>query len=370
MSCSNCYNGCTDITSDKCVKYTGVDVPALGIVKGDSLSFVEQALITFLTEAINGTGIAIEIDEADYCEVVSQYLQACETVTALDLFTALVKAACSLQTQIDTIDETLDTLNADYDVDCLEGVTNASDTHAVVQAVIDKVCAVDEELGSLALDLETNYVAIADLNGYIAEYLESTEGATRYSSRMVPYSIVPYYGALGVFDATGAGLPDTEWEDIYLCNGSNGTPDLRGRALVGAINGVPGGAMSSTVDPASSAFNPSYSIGTLAGANSVVLTEDEIPAHTHELTDPGHTHVLAVDETSSAGPLSGSNNVANAYVPGADGGYELQNASGEPDAGEVADADTGITIAETGGGEAHSNIQPVIATYFIMYIPA
>ena len=56
-NCSNCYNGCTEITSDKCVKYTGVDVPVLGIQKGDSLSYVEQALITFLSSTLDGTGI-------------------------------------------------------------------------------------------------------------------------------------------------------------------------------------------------------------------------------------------------------------------------------------------------------------------------
>ena len=96
-NCSNCYNGCTQIVSDKCVMYTGVDVPVLGIVKGDSLSFVEQALITFLTSVIDGSGIKIDIDEDLYCELVSQYLQECETVTALDLFKALVQAACNLQ---------------------------------------------------------------------------------------------------------------------------------------------------------------------------------------------------------------------------------------------------------------------------------
>jgi hypothetical protein len=45
MPCSNCYNGCTEIVSDKCVKYTGLDVPALGIQNGDSLNFIEASLI-------------------------------------------------------------------------------------------------------------------------------------------------------------------------------------------------------------------------------------------------------------------------------------------------------------------------------------
>ena len=107
----------------------------------------------------------------------------------------------------------------------------------------------------------------------------------------------------------------------------------------------------------------------MAGANSITLTESEIPSHNHTLTDPGHTHVLAVDEVSSAGILSADNYMAHAHVPGADGGYELQNAVGTPDAGQVAEANTGITLGTAGGGAAHSNIQPVIATYFIMYIP-
>lgn len=31
MSCTNCFNGCTEITSDKCVRYTGTNIPELGI---------------------------------------------------------------------------------------------------------------------------------------------------------------------------------------------------------------------------------------------------------------------------------------------------------------------------------------------------
>lgn len=224
MACSNCYSGCTEIISDKCVQYTGIDVPVLGILKGDSLSYVEQALITFLTSTLNGSGITIEIDEALYCELVSQYLQECSTVTALDLFKALVQAACNIQEQIDAINATLTTLNADYDVDCLSGVTDSSDTHAVVQAIITKLCEVDTELTALALDVDTNYVKISELNSYIAAYIASTAVSTRYSSKMIPYTILPYYGSLaGAFDATGAGIIGTEWEDIYLCNGQNGT---------------------------------------------------------------------------------------------------------------------------------------------------
>lgn len=373
MACSNCYNGCTDIVSDKCIQYTGVDVPILDIKKGDSLSYVEQALIEFLTDTLDGTGITITIDNALYCTLVSQYLQECSTVTALDLFKALVQAACNLQGQIDTINTTLNTLNADYDVECLSGVTNSSDTHAVLQAVISKLCEIDVSLVALALDVDTNYVKISEINSYIAAYIASTTTTTRYSSRMVPYTIVPYYGSLvGAFDITGAGIAGTAWEDIYICNGNNGTPDLRGRVIVGAIAGVPGGALDPEVDPGASAFNTNYSLGTTAGTNSITLDATQIPSHTHTLTDPGHTHVLARAEQSNAGELSGTNYLANRGNPslGTDWRYSLQNSVGSPpDVGKVGDATTGITAGNTGGGAAHANNQPALATYYIMYIP-
>lgn len=354
-NCSNCYGGCTEIVSDKCVMYTGVDVPVLGIVKGDSLSYVEQALITFLTSTLNGSGITIEIDATDYCELVSQYLQECSTVTALDLFKALVKAACSIQGQIDTINTTLTTLNADYDVECLAGVTADSNTHDVVQAVITKLCTIDTDLTALSLDVASNYVKVSELNTLIAAYITSTATGTNFSSRMVPYTILPYYGSLSFFDATGAGTG--EWADIYLCNGLNGTPDLRGRAVVGAIVGVPGGALDSAVDPGASAFNTNYSLGQVAGANSITLAEAQIPSHTHTISTNGdHTHTVTALATVDTG--------VGALVGGA------ADSADDGDATTSTDGDHTHTAGNTGGGAAHANNQPALATYFIMHIPS
>jgi microcystin-dependent protein len=354
-NCSNCYNGCSEIVSDKCVKYTGVDVPVLEILKGDSLSYVEQALITFLTATLNGSGITIEIDEELYCELISQYLQECSTVTALDLFKALVQAACNIQEQIDTINSTLTTLNADYDVDCLEEVVDSDDTHVVVQAIINKLCEIDTDLTALALDVDTNYVKLSELNDLIAAYIASTATGTNFSSRMIPYSILPYYGSLSFFDATGAGTG--EWEDIYLCNGLNGSPDLRGRAIVGAIDSVPGGALDSAVNPASSSFNPSYGLGDTEGANSITLTETQIPSHTHTVgTDGDHTHTVTALATTDAG---------TGALPGG-----TADTADDGEATTSTDGDHSHTLTSTGGGQAHGNVQPVRAVYFIIYIPS
>lgn len=223
-NCSNCYDGCSETISDRCVKYTGLDVPFLGVKKGDSLSYLEQALITFLASTLDGSGIKITLSDEDYCELVTQYLPTCESVTALGLFRALVKAACDLQGQIDTINAELTALNADYDIDCLEDVTSSSDTHDIVQAVITKLCEVSVDLTALAADLDANYVKISDINNYIEAYINSSTLTTRYYTRMIPYGIIEYTGSLSYFDITGAGLSGTAWEKLYICNGNNGTP--------------------------------------------------------------------------------------------------------------------------------------------------
>lgn len=377
MPCSNCYNGCAEIVSDKCVKYTGVDVPLLGIQSGDSLSFVEAALIEFLTSTINGVGIKPIIDPLIICNLVQQYLPDCGELTLNDILKALIQAACSLQEQVDLIKADLLVLNADYDVDCLTGVTNTSDTHAVLQAVITKLCDLDVDLAALALDVDTNYVKLADLNSLIAAYIASTTvSSTKYYTKMVPYTVVEYYGSLvGNFDVSGAGIGD--WEKIYLCNGNNGTPDKRGRVPVGVIAGVGGGALDPVVDPATPT-NPNYALLGTAGTNTVTLNLSQIPSHTHaaSVTDPGHDHFTLANDNAAAIPFtSGPTPTAPAspYVDLSGNFSYRMGTSALTDAtiGLSSSESTGISVtnASAGSGSAHNNIQPVLACYYIMYIP-
>ena len=224
-NCSNCYNGCTEIVSDRCVKYTGINVPVLGIQTGDSLSFVEQSLITFLTSALNGTGINPIIDPQIICDLVQANLPTCGDLSLNDILSALIKSTCDLQEQVDIIAADLAILNADYSIGCLSGVTASSDTHAVVQAIINKVCQLQVDLIALALDVTTNYVKVADLNSLIQYYLSVVSGiTTNYYNRMVPYVVETYYGSISGFSVTGVG--SGVWQKIYLCNGLNGTPNL------------------------------------------------------------------------------------------------------------------------------------------------
>lgn len=392
-TCSNCYNGCTEIVSDRCIKYTGIDVPVLGIKTGDSLSYVEQALITFLTSTLDGTGVIINLDNIDVCQLVQKYLPTCKDLSIVDISKALIQAACDLQEQVDAIVAELDVLNADYTIGCLTGVTSSSDTHAIVQAVINKLCQLEVDLEALTLDLETNYVKGTELDALIQNYLNSQNYLALAKDRMIPYAPIPYFGALSnypspgdSFDITGAGTG--YWDKIYLCNGNNGTPDLRGRTLVGATSSLMGGgAFNPAVDP-SLPGNPNYTVGSIIGANEITLSESEMPSHTHGVTVStvaDHTHYMAVSDTTTD---SNDNNLYNGtgllrkeqgFVSRAlpisqndNYDYQLVTVAGTPDGGKTSEAGEhthSVSIANTGGGLPHSNIQPSIGCYYIMYIP-
>ena len=365
MSCSNCFNNCTEIVSDRCVRYTGIDIPVLGIKNGDSLSYVEQALIEFLTSTLDGSGIKPIIDPTIICNLVKNYLPTCGDLTVNDILTALIKAACNLQTQINTIVGQIATIEAPYTIGCLTGVTSTSGTHAILQAVITKLCTVQTDLTALTLNVATNYVAVADINTYIAAYLNSLPTGTGIKDRMVPNTVVEYYGSLGNFDNTGKGLNLTgsggqDWTNIYLCNGLNGTPDKRGRVGVGAIVGVPGGTLDTQVNPLTptiGAFNPNYAIYDKAGTNSIILTQQQMPLHTHAataiVTPNPHSHSYLVGTSATNSDASGI----------ADFVGQASSTTGNTSLSVT------VTNTSTGGDLPHANNQPALACYYIMYIP-
>jgi len=376
MSCTNCFNGCTDIKSDQCVKYTGVTIESLGITNGDPLSTIITQLSTYLIDAMDGSGISPDV--IDTCDLIANYI---EGTTLNDFISALIQAACDLQGQIDDINSTLITLNDDYDVDCLDDVVDADDTHDVLQAVIVKLCSVDVTLTALAATLSTNYVALADLNSLISTYLSTTSLTTLMSSRMIPYTAVAFFAPdsyMSVnFSGTGAGIG--VWANIYLCNGRNGTPDMRGRVPVCATEGMNGLTYNSAVDPSISG-NPAYSLNTVGGANNVALNNiNQIPSHTHvatvSITDPTHTHYTVSAIESAGVPALTSSNYTS-WTKGGLGGflsYSLYGASSVASIGLTSAKSTGITATVSnsyiGASATHENRQPVIAAYYIIYIP-
>lgn len=371
MACNNCYNGCSETVSDKCVKYTGLDVPELGIENGDSLASVEQAIFDFLVPVLDGSGIRPIVDDQYLCNIIQSYLPTCtqcDGFTLNEIVEAIIRTICRLSTSIDSITATLTTLNSNYNIGCLTGVTPSTDTHDVLQATIYKVCELVQDFADLQAYVTANTLTPSDVTDIIIAYLNTTSYFTQISSRMVPYGIVAFFPTPAImanFDPNGAGIG--AWNRIFLCNGENGTPDLRGRTLVGATSGMSGDTLLPDVSPGG--FNPAYNLGATAGSNSVTLLQSQMPIHTHANTvtssiDPAtHSHKYAkTDQANSPGQ-----GVDIGYVGVGDDkhiGATLQDTS------EVTiTLTTSITNAPAGSGQAHANNQPSIGIYYIMYIP-
>jgi microcystin-dependent protein len=130
-------------------------------------------------------------------------------------------------------------------------------------------------------------------------------------------------------------------EGWQLCDGTNGTDDLRGMFLVG-------------YDP----NNPDYDeIGKTGGTPEVILTTAQMPSHQHEASTNSagaHTHTAQlVDETGSG-----------TFAGGAPGG--ASNGTGTT---ASAGAHThSVSVGNTGGDEAHENRPPYYTLAYIIYI--
>ena len=296
----------------------------------------------------------------------------------VDITGALSNVICQLDVLITTNIADITAINATFTPDCVPGIAGTEGSHVVVQAVLDHLCTVATDLDALELDVSTNYVLISDINTYIANYLISIGGGgSLQADKMVPFTVVEYYGSLTFFDATGAGTGD--WANVYLCNGNNGTPDKRGRLAVGSTSGMGGGAFPTATDPLISG-NPTYQLYTTTGTNTIVLTDGEIPSHSHvttavnTITPPDHTHFTATTNTTgTVDPLNSSTTILQVYSTGGNFGYALRGATSVSSIGLTSPVtlavSSNITSNPTGGGSSHDNIPPVLSCHYIIHIP-
>lgn len=142
---------------------------------------------------------------------------------------------------------------------------------------------------------------------------------SRESSTLPKGSIIPWFGKLADIPAGYA-----------LCDGTNGTPDLRDRFIVGA--------------------GKSYKLSDIGGENTHILTVDEMPKHNHRTSNYLDEFGFDVGDGNSIH----SESVKNRICIG-------DNA---PCADFVVSAITGTR----GQDKAHENRPPYYALYYIMQL--
>jgi microcystin-dependent protein len=239
---------------------------------------------------------------------------------------------------------------------CIQGLPANPNSNDILQGVINTLCS----LSSVVSAFPTTYVKASDITSIVQQQItiylsQSQTGQIEYFNYFPLGVGFPYFGSLASFDNTGKGLPSAGMTNLYLANGLNGTPDLRGRTLVGAVRNVPGGTLDVAVDPAN-VNNPNWALLDKNGENKHLNTVAETASHTHVVTDPGHTHDLTFKNML---PVKGGGNTA---VPtlGSNPNFPITIP-----AAAISDT-TGITIATTGGSQPHNNIQPSIACNWVI----
>jgi microcystin-dependent protein len=136
-------------------------------------------------------------------------------------------------------------------------------------------------------------------------------------------------------------------------------PDLRGRTILGASSALP--------------------LADVGGAATVTLEEDNLPSHSHgvtdpghvhsasaaphshNITDPGHVHAGAGVSASTAGAGAGGNDDADSAS--ATTGITVNNATVNV---TIANGTTGIAVEPAGGGDAFSVRNPYVALNYII----
>jgi hypothetical protein len=168
------------------------------------------------------------------------------------------------------------------------------------------------------------------------------DAATRY---YVDTSIP--IGGIIMWSGTIASIP-TNWR---LCNGSNGTPNLTNRFIIGAsIDAATtweGGSVGLTKAHTSIETGTNYVTG---GTKDAVVV-----SHSHGITDPGHVH--GYNGKGGAVHPSGGDNVAGWGAFSGTLGY--QSTSNET---------TSITIKSEGQSGTNKNLPPYYALAFIMRV--
>jgi hypothetical protein len=133
-------------------------------------------------------------------------------------------------------------------------------------------------------------------------------------------------GGIIIWSGSSASIP-SGW---YLCNGSNSTPDLRDRFVVGA--------------------GTTYAVGATGGTKDAIVV-----SHSHSISDSGHSHDLQKLGSAQAGSDNGG-----APISSSTGYGTSRNLS------PTSSADTGISINSTGDSGTNANLPPYYALCYIM----
>jgi microcystin-dependent protein len=116
--------------------------------------------------------------------------------------------------------------------------------------------------------------ATSGITTYYGDAANMTVNGSTLASAITGIGAIVPSGVIVMWSGTITNIP-TGWA---LCNGSNGTPDLRSKFIVGATSDASTGV---TFNADTGAVSGAYAPGNTGGSVAHQLTTAEMPAHTH-----------------------------------------------------------------------------------------
>jgi hypothetical protein len=231
------------------------------------------------------------------------------------------------------------------------GVSPGQDASQSV--LISDIVAIDQQLDDHLVeskaytDSQVSTRALVSHSHVISDITGLSAALAAASAQLPAGTIILWNGALNAIPVG--------W---VLCDGNNGTPNLRDRMIVGAggafaVNAVGGSAIGAA---ATTSSNGAHSHG--GATQPYTLTLAETPVHNHGVNDPGHNHTV-YDPTHAHleyRPQYGSGNIfaggsAGVYSPSEYQSWTDYRATGI----YLGAAATGVSIQSAGGGGAHQH---------------
>ena len=148
-------------------------------------------------------------------------------------------------------------------------------------------------------------------------------------------------GLISMWSGTIASIP-SGW---VLCNGSNSTPDLRNKFIIGAHS-----------DSTGIAYSTVTGSNTQSGGSKDAITVSHTHTATSVVTDPGHNHTIAKYYAGSGGnePYLNGFSIATPVT------------TSDPTGTNTTGITVATTNASTGSSGTNANLPPYYALAFIM----
>ncbi len=232
-------------------------------------------------------------------------------------------------------------LVVDNEILRFEGGANVLDTHIHIVEDVENATYLEDLNNDNQGDSKPTYFYRKAVFGGAQGAAIAWDDLERYSPLVIQQKALTPVGAIVMWSGAVNNIPDG-WA---LCNGANGTPDLRGKFVVG-------------YDPGDNDYN---AIGDQGGQKEVTLTEAEMPQHNHSgntnvAGQHSHAFQLRQDDFGNGdGPSIQKN------TPNNDEGWQNFNTQSS------GNHSHSFNTNNKGGSQPHENRPPYFTLAFIQF---